>query len=80
MFSYLSPQGVRMSIVLEPHVLRSVYPIVLFRDAWVLHCLPLYYKRPTYYCLGSVVKSPVLYFPPSRFNQVLYSLICVAVS
>jgi hypothetical protein len=37
------------------------YPIVLFRDALVLYRLPLYYKRPTYYCLGSVVKSLVLY-------------------
>jgi hypothetical protein len=46
---------------------------------WYLHRLPLYYKRPTYYCLGSVLKSPVLYFS-SRLNLVLYSLIRAAVS
>jgi hypothetical protein len=62
---------VALSIALRhPHVycfppcgLRHYYPIVLFRDALVLYCLPLYYKRVCYYCLGSVVKSPVLYFP-----------------
>jgi hypothetical protein len=45
------------------------YPIGLFRDALVLYRLPLYYKRPTYYCLGSVVKSLVLYpFLSSQSN------------
>jgi hypothetical protein len=32
-----------------------------------LHRLPLYYKDLVYYCLGSVVKSPVLY--PSYLSQ-----------
>jgi hypothetical protein len=51
-----------VSIVLVPRALQPDYPIILFRDALVLHRLPLYYKRSIYYCLGSVVKSPVLYF------------------
>jgi hypothetical protein len=62
--------------------LVSDSPVILLfslRDALVLHRLPLYYERPTYYCFGSVVKSPVLYFS-SRHNPVLYSLIRVAVS
>src|SRR5580693_4211014 len=45
-----------------------------------LHRLPLYYKRLVYYCLGSVVKSPVLYFSFLVSIAVLYSLIHAAVS
>jgi hypothetical protein len=69
-----------MSIVLIPCVLQSRYLFVFPRSALVLHCPPLYYKRPTYYCYGSVVKSPVLYLSPSRLNSVLCSLIRAAVS
>jgi hypothetical protein len=68
-----------MSIVLTPRVPRSSYPIFPFGDALVLHRLPLYYKRPIYYCSGSVVKSPVLY-STSRLNPLLYSPIRAAVS
>jgi hypothetical protein len=62
-FLYLSPRGFHMSIVLVPYVLQSRYLFILPRDALVLHRLPLYYKRPTYYCYGLIVKSLVLYFP-----------------
>jgi hypothetical protein len=40
-------------------------PIILLFSVGTLgylHRLPLYYKSLVYYCLGSVVKSPVLYF------------------
>jgi hypothetical protein len=43
-------------------------PIILLFSVGTLrylHCLPLYYKSLVYYCLGSVVKSPVLYFSHS---------------
>jgi hypothetical protein len=39
-------------------------PIILLSSLGMLgylHRLPLYYKSLVYYCLGSVVKSPVLY-------------------
>jgi hypothetical protein len=43
-------------------------PIILLFSVGTLrylHRLPLYYKSLVYYCLGSVVKSPVLYFSTS---------------
>jgi hypothetical protein len=43
----------------------SLKPIILLFSIGTLrylHRLPLYYKTLVYYCLGSVVKSPVLYF------------------
>ena len=43
---------------------------------WHLCHLPLYYKRPIYYCLGSVVKSPVLYFS-SHLNPKCFTLLFV---
>jgi hypothetical protein len=65
-----------MPIVLAPRVLQASYSIVLLRDALVLYRLPLYYKRPLYYCLGSVVKSLVLYFPFSSQSSALLSYLC----
>jgi hypothetical protein len=58
-------------------------PIILLFSVGTLgylHRLPLYYKSLVYYCLGLVVKSPVLY-PFSLISiKVLYSLIHAAVS
>jgi hypothetical protein len=59
--------------------INPIIPLFSLGTLWYLHHLPLYYKRPIYYCLGLVVKSPVLYFLP-HLNQVLYSLIRAAVS
>jgi hypothetical protein len=42
---------------------NPIIPLFSLGMLWYLHRLPLYYKRLVYYCLGSVVKSPVLYFP-----------------
>jgi hypothetical protein len=58
-------------------------PIILLFSVGTLgylHRLPLYYKNPVYYCLGSVVKSPVLYPFLLISIKVLYSLIRAAVS
>jgi hypothetical protein len=52
-------------------------PIILLFSVGTLrylHRLPLYYKRLVYYCLGSVVKSPVLYFS-SRLNPKCFTLL-----
>jgi hypothetical protein len=35
-FPYVSPQGILVSIVLSPRVLKPYYPIVLLRDVLVL--------------------------------------------
>jgi hypothetical protein len=54
----------------RPHVyclvascpVNPIIPLFSLGMFWYLHHLPLYYKKLVYCCLGSVVKSPVLYF------------------
>jgi hypothetical protein len=74
-FLYLLPQDVAYLLFPCLVSINPIIPLFSLGTLWYLHRLPLYYKKTAYYCLGPVVKSPVLYFPFSRFNPVLYSLV-----